>query len=202
MFFSLLLLSCYYCSFDPWVDGAVSGDCNQLFCVLFYVVFDSLFRCVDSFFLFLFLIHIALSTSCLGGKAFCIVMGCLDHRSIFWSYSLVHFKNDPNILWVGFIHLIRFLLYSFVSICFLALLRYSFVRRSGYWKGNLWVALNYGRQLYFFFLFIITISHFFFFTKINAAYLVTKWVRRYLVIQSFLVLIWCTKTYEIRMNEI
>ena len=47
LFFPIFLLSGYFCSIDPCVVCIVSGDCNQSSSALFYVVFSSLYRCID-----------------------------------------------------------------------------------------------------------------------------------------------------------
>ena len=74
-----------------------------------------------------------LSTSSLECNALCMVISFLVFSllSICLSYSLVHFKKGPEYLTSEtaqvFIHVIRFLLHSFVSSSFLVLLRYSFL---------------------------------------------------------------------------
>ena len=72
----------------------------------------------------------SLSTSSLGCNALCMVISFLVLWSICLSSSLVHFGKGPEHLTRSTaqvsIHLIRFLLESFVSSSFLVLLRYSF----------------------------------------------------------------------------
>ena len=86
-------------------------------------------QCWQVLFLPLFLKH-SLSASSLGCNALCIVISFLFLWSICLSSSLVHLRKGPEYLTRGtaqvFIHLVRFLLLSFVSSSFLVLLRYSF----------------------------------------------------------------------------
>ena len=118
------------------VVSIVSGGRNQSSFVFFYVVFESLYRCVDASSILAsplppsFLGTYSLSTSSLGCNALCIVISFLVLWSICLSSSLVHLRKGPEYLMRGttqvFIPLIRFLLESFVSSSFLVLLRYSF----------------------------------------------------------------------------
>ena len=64
----------------------VSGRCNQSFSALFYLIFDSLYWCIDG--------H--LSTSYLGCKALCMVLSFLVFWYICWSSPLAHFKKDSE----------------------------------------------------------------------------------------------------------
>ena len=47
-FSSQILFSGYFWSADPCVISIILGDCNQFSSVLFYVVFKSLYQCVNS----------------------------------------------------------------------------------------------------------------------------------------------------------
>ena len=65
LFFFPFLFSGYFCSIDPCVVSTVSGGCNQSSLVIFYVVFESLYRCINAIFnagklifLLLYLIYI------------------------------------------------------------------------------------------------------------------------------------------------
>ena len=79
----------------------------------------------------LFLDRYSLSKSSLGCNALCIVINFLVLWSICFRPSLVHFKNGPEYITRKtaqvFIHLIRFLLNSFVSGSSLGFFRYSFL---------------------------------------------------------------------------
>ena len=129
------LFSGYFRSVGPHVVSIVSGGWNQSSSTLFYVVFESLYWCVNTVFSAgkssfpSFLDTYSLSTSFLGCNALCIVIIFLVLWSICSSSSLVHFKNCPEYVTRGttqvFIHLIRFLQYSFVSSSFLVILSYS-----------------------------------------------------------------------------
>ena len=125
--FCPLFLSIYFCSAVDCVVCIVFDGCNQFSSALVYVVFESLYRCINAilnageFSSSFFSWHIALF----------IVMSFLVLCSTGWSSSLVHFKNGPKYLTRGaaqvFIPLIRILLHSLVSSSFLVLLRYSFL---------------------------------------------------------------------------
>ena len=73
----------------------------------------------------------SLSLSHLGCKALCIVISFLVLLSVCLSSSLIYFKNCPEYPISGtaqlFIPLMRFLLQSLVSRCFLVLLKYFFL---------------------------------------------------------------------------
>ena len=79
-FFSPLLFSVYFRSVDPRVISIVSSDCNQSSSALFYVVFESLYRCVNAASMLAspfppsFLDTYSLLTSSLGCKALCMVI--------------------------------------------------------------------------------------------------------------------------------
>ena len=87
-------------------------------------------ECWTVLFLHFFLDTYNLSTSSLGCEVLCIVMIFLIVAYIWWSSSLVRFKNAPKYLTRAtaqvFIPMMRFLLCSFVSRSFFVLLRYSF----------------------------------------------------------------------------
>ena len=118
------------------VVSIVSDGCNQSSFVFSYVVFESLYGCVNAVFDAgcslppSFLGTYSLSTSSLGCYALCMVISFLILWSICLSSSLVNLRKGPEYLMRGtaqvFIPLIRFLLESLVSSCFLVLLRYSF----------------------------------------------------------------------------
>ena len=125
-----------YCPFVGLrVISIVSGGCHQSFSAFFYVIFKSMYRCVNAVFNAgkssspSFLDTYSLSTSSLGCYALCMVISFLVLRSI-CLFSLVLIKKGPEYLTSGtaqvFILLIRFLLDSFVSSSFLVLLRNSF----------------------------------------------------------------------------
>ena len=101
---------------------------------LFYVVFESLYRCVNAVFnadkssSYFFSCHRHLWDI----LALCMVISFLILWSICLSFSQVRFKNDPRYLMMRtaqvFIPLIRFLLYSFFFLRSpLVPLRYSFL---------------------------------------------------------------------------
>ena len=129
--------SCFPCFCHSVIYRVVSifsDGCNQSSFVFFYVVFKSLYGCVNAVFdagkssssLFSWY----MSTSSLGCNALCMVISFLVLWSICLSSSLVHLRKCPEYLTRGtaqaFIPLIRFLLENFVSSIFLVLLRYSF----------------------------------------------------------------------------
>ena len=115
----------------------VIDGCNHYSSVLFYVVLELLYRCVNVVFNVgmsfspSFLDTYSLSMSSLGCNALCAVISFLALLSICLSSSLLHFKNVPEYLTRRtaqvLIPLIRFLLYSFISSSFLVLQRYSFL---------------------------------------------------------------------------
>ena len=127
------LFSGHFCSFDPRVISIASGGCNQSSSTLFYVVFESQYRCVNavfnagktssSFFS-------CQSISYRGCKTLWIVFSFLVLWFICLSSSLIYFKNGPEYLLREtaqvFTPLVRFQQYSFVSRSFLFFLRYSF----------------------------------------------------------------------------
>ena len=135
-FFFPFLFSSYCYSIVYRVVSIVSDGCNQSSFVFFYVVFESLYRCVNAVFdagkssTSSFLDTYSLSTTTLGCNALCMVISFLVLWSICLSSSLVHFRNGREYLTRGtaevFIPLMRFLQESFVSSSFLVLLRYSF----------------------------------------------------------------------------
>ena len=135
LFFIPFLFHCYCRLFGHRVDSIVSDGCNQSSFVLFYIVHESLYRCVN--------------TVCAAGKSSSTLLSwyieyvnivsviyCLMHGHYF-SCSLVHlfrffsgpFKKCPEYLKRStarvFILLIMFLLDSFITSNFLVLLRYS-----------------------------------------------------------------------------
>ena len=131
-----LFFSCYFCSVVACVVCIVFVRSNQSSSVLFYVVFQLLYRCFDAILnagessSSFFSLHIQ-STSSPGYKPYTLSWVCVL-RSIFWSSSLAHFENGTEYLTRGgaaqvFIPLMRFLQYSLVFRCFLVLLGYSFL---------------------------------------------------------------------------
>ena len=112
------LLSNYFYSVDTCVVCIVSGDHNQSFSVLFYVVILSLYRCIDailnagksssSFFFGTY----SVSASSLRCKSLYIFMSFLVLWSICRSSSLAHFtRGTAQVLKT----LMRFLLCSLVQ---------------------------------------------------------------------------------------
>ena len=140
LIFFWFLFSGYFRSADPRVVSIVSGDCTHSFSALFYVITESLYRCVNAVFnagkssFPLFFWHISVSMSSLGCKALRMVISFLVLLSICLRSSLVHFKIGPEYLssWTAqvFIFFISFLLYSFLSSRFLVFSRYSFLTLS------------------------------------------------------------------------
>ena len=136
-FFFPCLFSSYFRSVGLRVVSIVSGGCNQSSSAHFYVVFESLYRCINAIFNAskssspFFFDTYSLSTTSLWCKALCMVFSFLVLWSICWSSSLVQFKNGPKCLTRRtaqvFILFIRFLPYSLVSSSFLILQRYSFL---------------------------------------------------------------------------
>ena len=133
LFFFPFLFPSYFLSVVHRVVSIVSDGCKQSSFVFSYVVFESLYRCVNAVFdagKSSFLDTYNLSTSSLGCSALCMVISFLVLWSICLSSSLVHFKKGPGYLMRAtaqvFIPFIRFLLVSFVSSNFLVLLQYSF----------------------------------------------------------------------------
>ena len=135
--FSPFLFPSYYHSFFNCVVSIVFGGCNQSFSVLFYVVFEPLYRCDNVAFIAgnplppSFFIHIVCQHHLCDVMLYTyMVISFLVLWSIRLCFSLVHFKMGPEYLTMGtaqvFITLIRFLLKSFVSSSFLVLLGYSF----------------------------------------------------------------------------
>ena len=137
LFFFPFLFSGYFCSVDACVDCIVSNHCIQSSFALSYVVFLLLYRCINA------ILNADKSSSSFfsrkiqsvrviygGCKARWIVMSFLVLWFIFFSSSLILFKNGPEYLmrWTAqeFISLMRFLSCSFVSSSFLVLLRHSF----------------------------------------------------------------------------
>ena len=108
-------------------------DVLSLSLFLFYVKFESSFRCINA------IINAGRSSSSfslqsmssLGCKGLWFVVSFLVPSSGHWSYSLVRFKYSPKYLTKrtspSVFPLMRFLLYSLVSSCFLILLRLSFL---------------------------------------------------------------------------
>ena len=99
--------------------------CWCLFYLLFLVavVFLSLYRCIDTILNAAkisssFSWHIQSVNDISGCKALCLVISFLVLWSLYWSSSLVHFKNSPEYLIKGtvqvFTPLMRFLLCSLV----------------------------------------------------------------------------------------
>ena len=93
LFICRLLSFCYLC--------ILSVGRNQSSLVFFYVVFESLYRCVNAVFDAgkssppLFFGTYSLSTSSQGRNALCMVIGFLLLWSICLSSSLVHFRKGP-----------------------------------------------------------------------------------------------------------
>ena len=50
LFFVPFLFSCYFCSSDPCIVSIVSGGINLSSSTLFYVVFESLYECINAIF--------------------------------------------------------------------------------------------------------------------------------------------------------
>ena len=135
--FSFTFLFPSYChSVVHRVLSIFSGVCNESSVVFLYIVFESLYRCVNTVFNGgkssspSFLETYSLSTSSLGCKALCIVISFLVLWSLCVNLSQVHLRKGLEYLTSStaqvFIPLIRFWLLSFVSSSFLVLQRYSF----------------------------------------------------------------------------
>ena len=136
------LFSDYFCFIATRIVSIFSDCCNQSSSALVYVIFESFYRCINTILnacesssTFLTL---SLSTLSLGCMALCIVMNVLFFgpfvEVLLWSIL----RMVPSILWdVGtaqiFIPLMRFLLCSLVSSCFLVLQKYSFYFSSLVW---------------------------------------------------------------------
>ena len=114
------------------VISIVSDGCNESSIVFLYIVFESLYRCVNAVSVLAsplpppFLDTYSLSTSSLECNTLCMVISFLVLWFICLISSLVHFRKGPEYLTRVFIPLIRFRLESFVSSSFLVLLGYSF----------------------------------------------------------------------------
>ena len=136
LFFFPFLFPSYCHSVVHRVISIISDGCYQSSFVDFYVVFESLYRCVKAVFdagkssSSFFLDTYSLSTSFVGCNVLCTVISFFVLWSICLSSSLVHFRKDPEYLTritaLVFIPLMRFLLESFVLSSFLLPQRYVF----------------------------------------------------------------------------
>ena len=127
LFFFLFLFSVYSCSADPCIVCVVSGRWNQSSAVLFYVVFESSWQCIDAFLLFflLFSTHVAWQNHLLDVWAYASLIVFLFSGPFIEVLPLSLSRIVPSILQGDtaqeFIPLMRFLLYSLLSSSFLTL---------------------------------------------------------------------------------
>ena len=129
LFFFPFLFFVYFCSVNDSVVCIAFDGYNQFSSALVFVVFESLYRCINA------VLNAAQSSYSFFSwhiQSICFISGFLVHWPICLSYSLVHLKNDPEYLTretaLVFIPLIRLLLHNLILSKFLVLIL-SFIGR-------------------------------------------------------------------------